>query len=119
MCKNDKQIYFNTEDCAKLLQTSLQLQIAPVTVQQLNNLLDNEIFHATKTLGGPVSFHNINDQSSARVAVVSQPVLDILTSIFVSTASIFHHYEILTTALFPLPTCPLINFNIPVEFLSV
>ena len=30
--KNDKQIYFNTEDCAKLLQTSLQLQIAPVTV---------------------------------------------------------------------------------------
>ena len=86
LCKNNKKIYFNKEDCAKLLQTSLQLRTTPVTVQQLNDLPDNTKFHATKNLGGPV-IH----QSSTCVAIVSQPILDILNSIFVSTAFIFHH----------------------------
>ena len=50
--------------------------------------------------------------------MVSKPFIDILNNIFVGSAAIFHHYELLLTSLFPAPNCPKLIFNIPDEFIS-
>ena len=90
--------------------------MTPVTVDILKNLPDSKIMHATKTLEGPVHFHDINDKTTTCVGIVSEPMLNILNNVFISTATIFHHYELFTTSLFPKPDCPTMTFNIPSEF---
>ena len=85
----------------------------------LKTLPEGIILHATQTLGGPVHFHNINDKITTCVGLVSEPFLNILNNVFISTAAVFHQYELFLTSLFPIPKCPTMNFIIPSEFRSI
>ena len=85
----------------------------------LKTLPEGIILHATQTLGGPVHFHNINDKEATCVGLLSEPFLNILNNIFISTAAVFHQYELILTSLFPMPKCPTMIFNIPSELRSV
>ena len=93
LCKNATMIHFNREDCAKMLQTYVQL-VTPVSVNILKTLPEGIILHATKTLGGPVEFHSINNKEKTCVGIVSQPYLNILNNICISTAAVVHHCEL-------------------------
>ena len=110
-------IKFNIVDCTAMLQTSVQL-ITPVSVEILKQLPEGLVLHATKQLGAPTLFHDINDKKTTCVGVVSKQYLDILNNVLISSATIFHHYELILSSLFPDPACPKMEFNIPPDYFS-
>ena len=89
LCKSEKIIHFNRGDCVKLLQSYLQL-VTPVSLDILKTLPEGKIMHATKTLGGPVHFYDVNDKTTTCVGIVSEPFLNILNNVFISTTAVFH-----------------------------
>ena len=118
LCKNTTMIKFNLIDCAAMLQTSVQLVI-PVNEELLKPLSEGIILHATKQLGGPILFHDINKREITCVGIVAQPYLNILNNILISSAAVFHHYELVLSSLFPNPECPNMVFNIPSDYFSI
>ena len=101
-----------------MLQTSVQLVI-PVNEELLKPLSEGIILHATKQLGGPILFHDINKREITCVGIVAQPYLNILNNILISSAAVLHHYELVLSSLFPNPECPNMVFNIPSDYFSI
>ena len=71
----------------------------------LKPLSEGIILHATKQLGGPILFHDINIREITCVGIVAQPYLNILNNILISSAAVLHHYELVLSSLFPNPEC--------------
>ena len=62
LCKNSTHIKFNLEDCAAMLQDLVEARI-PHTAKTLEPLAEGIVFHTTEQLGGPILFHDVNDEN--------------------------------------------------------
>ena len=115
VCRLDGEIIFTKSECSNIIER--MVRNPPLVTSSMVTIQDDIVYTFLENPNGSIKFADVNDDSlqTRCKAYISNQIMENLLNILSGTGVVFPHYERMVEAIFPVPHCQILMFNIPTQ----